>query len=258
MEERTVIRIRKGINGFPYSACTSDGYFITNAESIEQIREHYDFELKHKMVRIIKETSLYPEGYTPENVVYGYARVSTKGQARDGNSLEAQEKALKAAGAEIIVKEAYTGSTTSRPEFEKLLKQLKGGDTLIVTKLDRIARSTVQGAELVRELLDRRVKVNILNMGMIDNSATGKLISDVFFAFAEFERAMIVERTQEGKALARKDPNFKEGRPRIEKARLDHAMELLEHESYKQVAEKLKISKSTLVREKARRKKEGQ
>ena len=91
MDERTVIRIRKGINGFPYSACTSDGYFITNAESIEQIREHYDFELKHKMVRIIKETSLYPEGYTPENVVYGYARVSTKGQARDGNSLEAQE-----------------------------------------------------------------------------------------------------------------------------------------------------------------------
>ena len=258
MDEKTIIRIRKGMNGYPYSACTKDGHFIMNAESIEAIRETYDFEIKHKLVKIVKETTLYPKGYTPEHTVYGYARVSTKGQARDGNSLEAQEAALRAAGADIIIKETYTGSTTDRPELDQLLERLQGGDTLVVTKLDRIARSTIQGSKLIRDLLNRHIKVNILNMGQIDDTATGKLIADVFFAFAEFERAMIVERTQEGKAAAKKKDTYREGRPRIDKARMDHAMQLLENESYKQVSQETGISKSTLVREKARRKKEGQ
>ena len=149
--------------------------------------------------------------------VYGYARVSTKGQDRYGNSLEAQTIALTSAGApqENIFKDSFTGTKKSRPQLDKLLPLLQRGDTLIVTKLDRIARSTVHGCELVQELLDRGVTVNVLNMGVIDNSTTGKLIRTIFFAFAEFERDMIVQRTQEGKEIAKhNNPDYKEGRKR--------------------------------------------
>lgn len=103
-------------------------------------------------------------------MIYGYARVSTKGQEKDGNSLEAQEIILKENGAEIIFKDSFTGTKKHRPQLDKLMKQLKPGDTLIVTKLDRIARSTIHGAQLVEELLERGVRLNILNMGVMDNT----------------------------------------------------------------------------------------
>ena len=109
-------------------------------------------------------------------MIYGYARVSTKGQAKDGNSLEAQEKALREAGATEIYREAFTGTKTDRPEFTKLIDELQEGDTLVVTKLDRIARTAAKGIELVDGLLNRGIKIHILNMGLLDNSTTGKLI----------------------------------------------------------------------------------
>ena len=71
-------------------------------------------------------------------MIYGYARVSTKGQAKDGNSLEGQETVLKEAGAEIIFSDVFTGTKAHRPELDKLLSQIKDGDKLIVTKLDRV------------------------------------------------------------------------------------------------------------------------
>ena len=101
-------------------------------------------------------------------MIYGYARVSTKGQAKDGNSLESQEKAFKEHGVERIFKDSFTGTKKHRPEFDKLMSQITSGDTLIVTKLDRIARSTIQGCELVNELLDRGVTVNVLNIHVHD------------------------------------------------------------------------------------------
>ena len=120
---------------------------------------------------------------------YGYARVSTAGQAKHGNSLEEQERQLREAGAEKIFSEAYTGTTTDRPQIEALLHTLKEGDTLLITKLDRIARSVSQGSELLDRLLQRGIKVKILNMGdfTIDNSPTGKLIRHILMSFAEFE-----------------------------------------------------------------------
>ena len=139
---------------------------------------------------------------------YGYARVSTKGQQRDGNSLETQEAALREAGAEVIYTEAFTGMKKERPQFEKLLEILQPGDMLIVTKLDRFARSMSQGSELVTSLIEKGVKVNVLNIGIMDNTPASKLIRNVFFAFAEFERDMIVERTSEGKDIARKNPDY--------------------------------------------------
>ena len=107
-----------------------------------------------------------------------------------------------------------------------------------VTKLDRIARSATQGIELIQSLIDKGITVHVLNMGMMDNAPTGKLVRNVMLAFAEFERDMIVERTGEGKVIARQNPDFKEGRPpKYGRAQLNHAMELLGNHSYKEVSE---------------------
>lgn len=182
-------------------------------------------------------------------MLYGYARVSTRGQAKDGNSLEAQENALRSAGATKIYADAFTGTKTHRPQLDKLMDVMKSGDTMVVTKLDRIARSATQGIELVQKLLDRGIVVHVLNMGLMDNTPTGKLIRNIMLAFAEFERDMIVERTQEGKAIAKQNPDFKEGRPKkFSKEQINHAVELLNEYSYNQVEQMTGISKSTLIR----------
>ena len=169
-------------------------------------------------------------------MIYGYCRVSTKGQAKDGNSLDAQKAAVREAGAEKIYLDAFTGTKAHRPELDKLLSEIQSGDKLIVTKLDRIARSATQGIELVSSLLDKGVTVHILNMGIMDNTPTGKLIRTIMLAFAEFERDMIVERTQEGKAIAKQNPDYKEGRPeKYDTEQIDHALDLLKNHSYAQV-----------------------
>ena len=98
-------------------------------------------------------------------MIYGYARVSTKNQAKNGNGLEAQCQALNAAGADVMFSDAFTGTKKDRPEFNKLCDMIRPGDTLMVTKLDRIARSVIDGAELVNELLKKNINVHILNMG---------------------------------------------------------------------------------------------
>lgn len=184
-------------------------------------------------------------------MVYGYCRVSTQMQAKDGNSLEVQEQLLKENGAEKIYSDAFTGTKAHRPELDKLLAVLQTGDKLVVTKLDRIARSASQGIELIQSLLDKGITVHVLNMGLLDNTPTGKLIRNIMLAFAEFERDMIIERTQEGKAIAKRQPDFREGRPKLyNKKQIQHALELLQDHSYRQVTELTGISKSTLIRAK--------
>jgi DNA invertase Pin-like site-specific DNA recombinase len=181
---------------------------------------------------------------------------STKGQAKDGNSLEAQEAVLREHGAVEIYKDAFTGTKASRPQFDELMKVLKVGDTLMVTKLDRFARSMTQGSELVNELINKGITVTILNIGTMDNTPASKLIRNIFFSFAEFERDMIVERTQEGKEIAKQRDDFKEGRPNTYTSKqIEHALSLLENNSYKQVEQMTGISKSTLIR--AKRKLQG-
>ena len=184
-------------------------------------------------------------------MIYGYARVSSKGQARDGNSLEAQDIELRNNGATVVYSDAYTGTKVDRPEFDKLLEEVKPGDTIVVTKLDRFCRSASQGIELVDKLLSKGIKVHILNMGMLDNNPTGKLIRNVMLCFAEFERDMIIQRTAEGKAIARKKEGYREGRkPTYKREQISHAIELLKTHSYNQVTEMTGISKSTLIRAK--------
>ena len=186
-------------------------------------------------------------------MIYGYARVSTKQQANDGNSLEYQENLLRENGAQVIFKDAFTGTKAHRPQFDKLRKQLQPKDTLMVTKLDRIARSASQGIQLVDELLESGIRIHILNMGVLNNSPNGKLIRNIMLAFAEFERDMIVERTQEGKAIARQHAGYREGRPnKYSREQMEHALSLLDRYSYNQVAAKTGISRSTLLRAKRR------
>ena len=148
----------------------------------------------------------------------GYGRVSSKGQETNGNSLEDQRQKLMDAGCaeEDIVLETYTGTKMDRPKFTKLLAELESGDTLVVCKLDRFARTVREGLEVVESLTSRGVKVHILNMGLIEDTPMGNLILTVMLAFAQFERDTIVERTQAGKAVAREREDYTEGRPRRE------------------------------------------
>lgn len=184
-------------------------------------------------------------------MIYGYARVSTKLQAKDGNSLEAQEKMLKEAGADIIYRDTMTGTKMDRPNFDELLNKIATGDTLIVCKLDRVARSLSQGSELINSLIERGIRVHILNIGVMDSTPSSKLIRNVFFAFAEFERDMICERTAEGREIARHREGYREGRPKkFSSSQMGLAMQLLESNSYKQVSSMTGISKSTLQRAK--------
>ena len=181
-------------------------------------------------------------------MIYGYMRVSTVGQVK-GNSLEEQERILRQNGATILYQDAFTGTKTSRPNFNKLLDILQEGDTLIITKLDRFARTTAEGINVVQQLRDRGVRVNILNMGTVDNSPTGKLIFPVMLGFPEFERDMILHRTSEGKSIAKTKVGYWEGRPpKYDEEKMIEAAMLLQSYTYREVSEMTGISKSTLQR----------
>lgn len=181
---------------------------------------------------------------------FAYARVSTRKQSRDGNGLDEQIAKLKLVGFDELVVEEFSGYSTKRPKFDQLIKRLQKGDTFIVTKLDRFARSTATGSALINDLLQRGVAVHILNMGLIDNTPTGRLITNILLAFAEYERDMIIERTQTGKEIARSKNGFRDGRPPIDQKKKDFAADLIinQHKTYKEVAELTGLSKSTLTR----------
>lgn len=150
-------------------------------------------------------------------MVYGYARVSSIGQDKYGNSKQGQTEALLAAGCEKVYYDHFTGKKMDRPEFTKLMEVLQPGDTLKVTKLDRFARTVSSGIETIQNLLSKGVKVHILNMGLVDNTPVGELMVTVLLAIAQFERATIMERMNEGKAIAKaNDPSWREGRKTIE------------------------------------------
>ena len=170
---------------------------------------------------------------------YGYARVSTLGQ-KDGNSLEEQSREIKERYPDaVIIEEAYSGAK-ERPIFNELLEKLVEGDTLVVTKLDRFCRSVKEGLGYIDELLAKGVRIHILNMGLIEDTPMGRLMVTNLLAFAEFERAMILERTQGGKAIAKQKPGYKEGRKRkvFDKT-------LLAGETVSQACARLGISRST-------------
>ena len=182
-------------------------------------------------------------------MIYGYARVSTPAQAKDGNSLELQASALTRAGAVRVFSDVCSGKAKHRPELDKLLRMILPGDTLVVTRLDRIARSLVQGIQLIEDLTSKGITVEVLNIGRIDDSLTGRLIRNIMLAFSEFEHGMLVDTMKEGREAARKKPGYRDGRPKkFTQKQIDHALDLLKEHSYREVSEMTGISLSTLVR----------
>ena len=190
------------------------------------------------------------------NKVIGYARVSTRNQL-DGNSLEQQLGLITNRYPTAIVYEESKSSMKERKVFKKVIEALNEGDTLVVTTLDRFCRTVKEGLEII-DLL-KGVRIHILNMGLIEDTPMGRLIVTNLLAFAEFERSMIVERTQTGKAIAKTKEGWKEGRPKLyTNEQLDNALSMLTvnggNRSYKEVERLLGISKSTLIRENSKRK----
>ena len=180
---------------------------------------------------------------------YGYARVSTVHQRKDGKSLEDQRNQLLQEGCDFIIEEQFTGSRMDRPKFKRLCDQLNAGDTLVVCKLDRFARTVVEGALTCRELMQRGIRIHILNMGIIEDTPVGRLILTTFLAFAEFERDIIRERTMAGKEVARQRPGYREGRPEIYTEEVRRRTVLIASElSIRMTAKVTGISRSTVQR----------
>lgn len=188
--------------------------------------------------------------------IYGYARVSTLAQ-----SLDEQISELHLLGAQTVYAEKYTGTTVERPEFQKVLAVLQPGDTLIVAKMDRLAR-TVKGAlEVMDQLQVKGVSLRIGNIGTFETDREGrltpmaKMMRTMMLAFAEYERDMIVERTQTGRAYARKHvPDYKEGRkPVINGRRLEQMLEYYDEHTVKETVSAFGVSKATLMRRVAER-----
>ena len=176
-------------------------------------------------------------------MIYGYARVSTKGQSMYGNGLEAQIEELNKYNCEVIFKDVYSGAKKDRPELKKLLDTLQEGDYLYVCKLDRIARSLKDGLEIIDTIVNKGCKLNILNIGEFSDTPAGRLTINIMLAISEFERKIIQERTQAGKEIARENnPDYKEGRKQtpIDK---DKFLE------YKQLVDNKKISMRKACRE---------
>ena len=182
-------------------------------------------------------------------MIYGYARVSSKTQLK-GNSIEEQRLLLEQNGCQEIIEEQYSGKTTDRPKFRALLERLVEGDTLVVCKLDRFARTVTEGIDTVRELFRRKIKVHVLNVGLLEDTPMGNFFITTLLAVAELERCMILERTSAGKEIARTKPDYREGRPvKYSKEQIQLAMSLLNAgNSYNKVVSMTGISKATLVR----------
>lgn len=182
-------------------------------------------------------------------MIYGYARVSTKKQLENGNSLEEQTNQLTKEGCKVIIQEQFTGSKLERPKFDELMHRLHEGDKLVVTKLDRFARNVTEGIEVVRKLFGKGVKVHVLNVGLLEDTAMGNFFLTTLLAVAELERNMIIERTQAGKEIAKTKNGFKDGRPKkFTQFQLHSALQLLGSHSYNEVEKLTGISKSTLIR----------
>lgn len=175
---------------------------------------------------------------------FGYARVSTVDQ-----NTTSQEDALKAAGARDIYLDHFTGTKASRPELDKLLAQLRAGDTLMVTRLDRLGRSTRDLLDLVTNLDRMAVNLRVLEQQIDTGSAEGRLFFTMIAAFAEFEREIMRARTLDGLAAARARGRNGGRRPSLTASQAEIARTLITNgKSVTQVAADLGVSRPTIYR----------
>lgn len=176
---------------------------------------------------------------------FGYARVSTTEQ-----NLDLQTNALKAENCNQIFSEKISSRAKHRPELGKLLSQLRADDELIIYKLDRIARSTTELLNLLESLTNKGVAIKSLNEKWADTSTpAGKAMITVFAGFAEFERDLIRQRSQDGRNAAIKR-GVKFGRPtKLSKVQTELIIDAFESgASVKQLAESFDVGRDTIYR----------
>lgn len=175
----------------------------------------------------------------------GYARVST----RDQNPAS-QIDALKASGCDRVFMEKVSGANRDRPELKAALDYIRAGDTLVVWKLDRLARSVRQLVETAEDLAQRQIGLRVLTQAIDTTSPGGRLVFHVFAAVAEFERELMLERTHAGLATARA-ANRRGGRPKaLTEAQIRRARAMLADPmiTVEEVAQQLGTATSTLYR----------
>ncbi|WP_163971813.1 recombinase family protein [Oceanobacillus halotolerans] len=178
-------------------------------------------------------------------MIYGYARVSTKEQ-----NLETQLVQLESFKCDVIIEEKHTGSTMKRPKLEALLQELKAGDKLIITRVDRLGRNTQQLLSLVEELQERDITLYIIELGMEATHRNGKLFLTILSALAENERELLAEKRTAGIKNA-KEKGIKLGRKGKSKKQVEHAIDLWKQndKTIKQIESATGVSKSILYRE---------
>jgi len=172
----------------------------------------------------------------------GYARTSTLDQIA---GFEAQVKELETLGVDKVFKEQVS-ATSKRPELERALDYLRDGDTLIVTKLDRLARSVKHLGEIVELIEDKEAHLRILNLGIDTSEPTGKLVLNLLGSVAQFEREMMIERQREGIAKAQAEGKYR-GRP----AKIDKDEIVKRHsigESPTVIAKDMGVSRTAIYR----------
>lgn len=148
---------------------------------------------------------------------FGYVRVSTRGQARTGTSLDTQRNALRTAGVEdanIFADAGVSGAKSSRPALDEMLSRLREGDEVIVPSLSRLGRSLTDLMALVSRLREGGVTVRFLSEGFDTESVSGRLMIGIFGAVAEMEREQTLERTALGRQRARQMGRLV-GRPKV-------------------------------------------
>lgn len=175
----------------------------------------------------------------------GYARTSTTDQKA---GLEAQLRDLEKAGCTKIFREELSSVATKRPQLEAALEWMREGDTLIVTKLDRLARSVADLVSITEKLRRKGVGLQILAMNLDTSTPTGKLMLNLLGSIAEFERELMLERQREGIAKAKADGKYR-GRQPTARAKAEEVMKLrAEGKSANDIVAALGISRASVFR----------
>ena len=177
-------------------------------------------------------------------MIRAYARVSTADQ-----NLDRQLDALKNYGIDIIYCEKMSGTKKSRPELDRMMKEVEDGDTIVIESLSRLGRSVKNLAELMEVFNQRNIRLVSLKETIDTTTPTGKLLFTILSSLAQFERDVFVERTQEGLAAARARGR-NGGRPKTDESAVKKAVALYQTKQYslKEIQELTGVSASTIYR----------
>lgn len=179
-------------------------------------------------------------------MIIGYCRIPARDQ---GESLENQEETLLAHGCERIYKDIASGAKATRPGLEQAKEYARQGDTIVVTRLDRLGRSTIDTLKTVKELDERGIRIEALDTQVDTSTPAGRLVLSVIASLAEWERDLLIERTHEGLAHARVQGRFGGRPPKLTATQRQVALSSLQAGmSQRQVAESFGVSRATIAR----------